>query len=413
MDNDKSKITLARTNLILDHAFFGTLALKLDPIIGKQRPTAWTDGKVLGFNPDYLKSLSMPETQTVICHEVLHVGMGHPWREGGRNHKLWNRACDYAINGILKESRFVFPQDPPILYDPRFTGMPAEQIYTILDQEKRAKDKENEEAKEPDLPQEGRKDPGQGNGQGEGEKGQETTPDAQAEGKNEEELAAEDVGMGEVVECAEEDSQAMEADWQVAMFQAAQAAMAQGTLPGSLKGIIEKMKEPKVDWKAALWRFMQQCATSDYRWTKPNRRYLPMGIYLPSLQSEALPPIVVGWDTSGSTHHKQEEFASEVADVIQSVRPETTHIVYADAKVQAVDEFTPDEKITFRPGGFGGTSFIPVFDWVEKEGIQPACLIYFTDLEGTFPETEPPYPVLWIDCAGLCEAPFGETIKIP
>ena len=137
-----------------------------------------------------------------------------------------------------------------------------------------------------------------------------------------------------------------------------------------------------------------------------------MGIYLPSMESEGMPPIVIGWDTSGSTMHQQEEFATEVAEVIESVKPELSHVVYADTRVTDVDEFGPDDKITFRPGGFGGTSFIPVFEWVEKEGIQPACLIYFTDLIGSFPEQEPPYPVLWIDCLGNGSTPWGETIKL-
>ena len=441
MENEKNKITQARTNLILDHAFFGTLALKLKPVISKLHPHAWTDGKVLGFNPDHLKSLSVQTTETTICHEVLHVGLGHPWREAGRNHGCWNRACDYAINPIPKEAGFIFPEHFPMLIDARFTGMSAEQIYAILDEEDRQEasqkqkdiDSQDEEETSSDSQgdsqetagEKGSEDgPGDDNSggmddsMGEGKKGQETALGGQ-EGANPggsetvSEGEEQDCGMGEVLPCQDEDSEAMEADWEVAMFQAAQAAMAQGTLPGLLKGVIEEMQKPVIDWKAALWKFMQRCTSEDYSWTKPNRRYLPMSIYLPAMQSEKLPPIVIGWDTSGSTQYKQQEFGNEVADVIQSVRPELTHIIYADAKVQAVDEFTADEQVTFRPGGFGGTSFVPVFEWIEKEGIDPACLIYFTDLEGTFPDDEPPYPVLWIDCAGTEVAPWGETIKIP
>jgi len=44
--------------------------------------------------------------------------------------------------------------------------------------------------------------------------------------------------------------------------------------------------------------------------------------------------------------------------------------------------------------GGGGTSFIPVFDWVEQQGTQPETLIYFTDAQGAFPEAPPNYPVI-------------------
>lgn len=39
----------------------------------------------------------------------------------------------------------------------------------------------------------------------------------------------------------------------------------------------------------------------------------------------------------------------------------------------------------------------------------PTCLIYFTDLEGTFPKEEPDYPVLWINIGRtIIKPPFGE-----
>ena len=51
---------------------------------------------------------------------------------------------------------------------------------------------------------------------------------------------------------------------------------------------------------------------------------------------------------------------------------------------------------------------------MEKEGIEPECVVYLTDgYCDTFPEKEPDFPVLWI----LTEdhdfnPPFGEVICI-
>ena len=40
----------------------------------------------------------------------------------------------------------------------------------------------------------------------------------------------------------------------------------------------------------------------------------------------------------------------------------------------------------------------PVFDWVEKKGLQPEVLLYFTDLAvSDFPKQPPPYETLWLE----------------
>jgi predicted metal-dependent peptidase len=77
-----------------------------------------------------------------------------------------------------------------------------------------------------------------------------------------------------------------------------------------------------------------------------------------------------------------------------------------------VDEFAADDPISFDPPGGGGTDFRPVFEWVRKQGIEPACLIFFTDLDGPMPSVEPGYPVLWC-CVNKQQAPWGETINLP
>ena len=60
--------------------------------------------------------------------------------------------------------------------------------------------------------------------------------------------------------------------------------------------------------------------------------------------------------------------------------------------------------------GRGGTSFKPVFDRIEADGIVPDTLIYFTDMECSFPE-EPEYPVIWCASTDIV-APWGETVAV-
>ena len=140
-----------------------------------------------------------------------------------------------------------------------------------------------------------------------------------------------------------------------------------------------------------------------------------MGLYLPGLKSEELPPIVVAVDTSGSVRPSElAEFAAEITAILEEHPSTTCQVIYCDHKVTNVEEFTSDDlPLTLHPKGGGGTEFKPVFDWVAEHDIIPSCLIYLTDMQvSRFPDA-PEYPVLWVrtDKRGI-KAPFGEEVDL-
>ena len=123
-------ITRARAALVMEHPFFGSLALRLR---FKADPTCadmWTDGKTLGYNPAFSTALSQKSLVGAMAHEVLHLAFGHHLRRKGRDAKLWNRACDLAINHILVESGFTLPQG--FTHNPAYAGMNADEIFDAL-----------------------------------------------------------------------------------------------------------------------------------------------------------------------------------------------------------------------------------------------------------------------------------------
>ncbi|MFN3883741.1 MAG: VWA-like domain-containing protein, partial [Rhodocyclaceae bacterium] len=75
--------------------------------------------------------------------------------------------------------------------------------------------------------------------------------------------------------------------------------------------------------------------------------------------------------------------------------------------------FEPWEELRLprRFEGGGGTSFVPVFEWLERAGQRPDALIYFTDADGEFPARAPDYPVLWL-VKGRAPVPFGRRIQL-
>ncbi len=201
-----------------------------------------------------------------------------------------------------------------------------------------------------------------------------------------------------------------EEGWQQAVQQA--AVLAQGTLPGSLARIVEQQREPRVDWKAVLRRFVQQAAKADYSWTRPNRRYVAGGLYLPALRNEEVGVLAVAVDTSGSVDAVLlAQFESEIQAIAEDVRPREIRVLYADARVCGTDTFQQGEPVKLKPKGGGGTDFRPVFreigDWDEP----PVCVVYLTDMRGTFPSEPPEVPTLWVTGGRARSAPFGEVVS--
>ena len=108
-----------------------------------------------------------------------------------------------------------------------------------------------------------------------------------------------------------------EAKVAIAIQQAAQAAKAQGKLPGSLARLVDELVHPILDWREILRTFIDHTARNDYSWIHPNRRHIAGGIYLPSFRSNGLKPLVLAVDTSGSIGQSDlNQFQAELNDIL-------------------------------------------------------------------------------------------------
>jgi predicted metal-dependent peptidase len=366
----EQKMTAGLTSLLLDEPFYGCLALKLELIADPTIETEATDGKSIRFNPAFIESIPFEQVKHELRHEVEHNARGHQFRRGDRDPQLWNVACDYVINNDMVAEGAKL--DSSWLVDPQYKGMSEEQVYTKLEQQPKQKQEEQCKTSE-------------NHGQ---------VSDAKDTPK----------------ECKAEQQQ----NWQQAVLQAAQQAKQAGKLPAFAAALVEQIKNPQIDWIAATRKFLEQTAKNDFTWTRPSRRYITQGLYLPSIRSEQLPPVVIYWDTSGSRwSDKQRQLAAnEIASVISDARPEKTFVIYADSEVKKVDVFELGDPIKFDPVGGGGTRFEPVFEYIEKEQLEPCCFIGISDLDGSFPKNAPDYPVLWVTDEKGSSAPFGDVIEV-
>jgi predicted metal-dependent peptidase len=429
--NTERKLTRARTQLLLNQPFFGTLCLRLK-LAPAAVPTMATNGREIIYNPTFVDELTPIELEAVLAHEVLHCALGHHCRRGERDPRLWNEAADLAINPILIGNGFTLPEGA--LFDPSFDNLSAEEIYA-----RRLRDQGGASGAPQQLPQpsgvgagtsstpadavSGRQDPNSGSQQssspqspeasGQGEAATSQTPDTQTP-------EARPGGFGEVLDATDDqDNPASPAEqsrqqheWSIAADQAIRSAKACGREPGKVERPLRESRESEQDWRAILRDFVAATTPSDYRWSPPNRRYIGSGLYLPSVSKSGVGEVVIAVDTSGSIGERElAQFASEISAICDEAKPEAIHVIYCDAEVQAVQQFGPSEPITLEPKGGGGTDFCPAFEWVEKNDVAPVCLIYLTDLCcHSYPQV-PEYPVLWVTDSRRT-APFGETIRI-
>ena len=127
------RIQKARTALLLDHPFFGTLLFRLGGRSSLSIATMATDGVSLFYNPQFVDTLNAGELAGVLAHEVMHPALQHHTRRGDRDRARWNMACDYAINPMLLDAGLMLPKD--VLFDNRFRGMSAERIYNLIEED--------------------------------------------------------------------------------------------------------------------------------------------------------------------------------------------------------------------------------------------------------------------------------------
>ena len=367
------RVTKARTKLLLEAPWFGSLSMRLKIEVCEAIPTFATDGRRILYNPAFAESLTDENLIAVLAHETLHCALLHPFREGNRIHMLANIAQDYAINIELQKANFKLP-DGCIPADPQYDGMSWEAIYAKLYKNAK-KITVSLGATGECLPAKDGKDGQSGSGQSSG-------------------MTAK--------------------DWEIAVESATQTCKGTGKIPAAFEEMIRNARKEVADWRAILREFVENTIPSDYSWAHPNRRYIADGLYLPGMLKENMGHIAIAVDTSGSIDSGLlSAFCTEINAIASEAKPERVSIMYCDSHVHRTDEYGQDEAIEMKAVGRGGTAFQPIFDAIAKWPEPPVCLLYLTDLDSSDCPQEPSYPCLWIVSEAVTrDVPFGRRVRI-
>jgi predicted metal-dependent peptidase len=346
----------------------------------------------------------------------MHPALSHLWRRGQRDQKKWNKACDYAINGILIKSGFTLPKGG--LWDEAYDGMSAEEIYCILPPDPPQANGQSQPCEggsgggqEGDKGQSG----GQGLGKGQGLNGDGTLDNHDYWDKSQKKdgKGGEDGKDGKEgkSEGTAKDSNG-EGIWHERLARAANQARLRGKMPANLEALVGGTLEPKLPWRDLLANFVQSSTRTNYRTMPPSKKYLHVPLYMPSLTGEFV-EFAVAVDTSGSIADEElNQFISEIKNISENFEDYRVHIFACDADVHDIYEIESYDDWPTTYHGRGGTAFIPVFNAIAERGLNISCLLYLTDSYGTFPDVAPDYPVMWVINNPQGTAPWGEIVRL-
>jgi len=362
------KVGKAKALLILDHPFFGTAVSRRPIKYGDEVPTAGMSatGQMI-LNPAWVEPLTVKNIMFLMAHEALHYMLSHALRRKHRDFRAWNVACDKVINDTLIDAGVGDFIDGGITLD-NGRSYASEELYDESDDD-----------------------------MGSGGIGQDVGDATDEDGQ------------------ALDDSQvhALEAQAKIDTIQSAKAAQSSGKLPESIKRLVDDMINVVTPWHEKLERYMHSKVRDGYSWNRPNRRFVGQGMYLPGYDYiPRMGEVVVAVDTSGSLNSKDlSHFTAHINRIMETCLPEKVTVIYCDYDIGGIQEYTPDElPITLEPVGGGGTSFKPVFDWLDSYAGEVECLVYFTDGWGDQNDLdEPAIDTVWVT-TDKDTFPFGEVI---
>ena len=355
----RERLISARVGLLLRHSFFGNLATRLkltnaDEWCG----TAATDGLKFYYNSRFIMLLKPKEVEFLVGHEVLHVVYEHMDRRGNRDPQMWNIADDYAVNADLKRHNVgQFITSVPCLYEKKYDGKPAEEIYDDLMQNVQ---KINLDDLIDQMLDDHMDSDGDSAGDGEG-------PESEGKGRP---------------KMTDEERERARQEMKQAIISAAQSAEA-GQLPAGVERLIKQHTDPVMPWRELIQTNLTSSIRTDYSWMRPSRRGWHMDAIMPGMTPGEEIDVVVSIDMSGSISNKQAQaFLGEIGGMMDSFDGYKVHVFCFDTETYNPQDFNSenmDNIDEYEPQGGGGTDFDCIFSYLKENAIDPKRLIVFTD----------------------------------
>ena len=356
----RERLVAARIGLLLRHSFFGNLATRMKLVNADEWcATAATDSVKFYYNSRFIMMLKPKEVEFLVGHEVLHVVYDHMGRRNERDPQIWNIADDYAVNADLKRHNVgQFITTVPCLYETKYDGKPAEEIYDDL---MKNVQKINIDQLI-DMLLDDHMDDGNDEGDGDGPEGNGDKP-----------------GRPRMTQ---EEKDRARAEMKQAIIQAAQSAEA-GSIPKGVERLIKDVTEPQMPWRELIQTNLTSAIRTDYSWMRANRKGWHMDAIMPGTTPGEEIDVVISLDMSGSISNKQAQaFLGEIAGMMDTFDGYKVHVFCFDTDTYNPKDFDSENMDSieeYEPQGGGGTDFDCIFTYLKENAIEPKRLIVFTD----------------------------------
>ena len=397
-----------RRQLLYRYPFCGTISMSLElvPTRDPRITTAACDGKHIYFDIDFLSKMQPEHQLFVFAHEVWHAVLRHMLRCEGRDRNAWNIAADMEVNALLRTDGLSVPPDALLPEQYGFNRDEVHNAETYYDAviERQQWQKTNSSSS---SDSDGKDSSNQMGGNSDGE----------LKGQFDQHIGEDDNFAGMPCPSTEDKYGALEADPDVqpnvnradvelireaAISAAQQIERSRGELPGHLKRLINELIKPEMPWQELLMQFVTRCMGDKTSWSRPNKRFVASGTYLPSRYGEMV-KVAIGLDTSGSTSGDMVKFLSELNGLVKTFGNYELYIIECDTQVGKFEKYDENQPLDLENNkwsttGGGGTTLKPIFDKIAEEQLDIDAAIVFTDgwTEKFTAEMAPQYPVLWL-----------------
>jgi len=311
--------------------------------------------------------LSQAQQTTVLLHELWHIALLHIPRGIGKYSNVWNRACDVRINNDLIKAGHSMPEgEDEGVHDldvDEPTKLSEEELYELYLQE---------------TPEEARGSPN-----------------------------------------SLDDSTQEKCEQHVALTQRALLGCdgsTQDDATASIRRHISLLTHKPLPWHRILYEHLQDSLVDEVTWTRPNRRYLASGMYLPARNCSPNPieHLAIYIDTSGSVRDSDVAvFIHEIKSIVDTLAIDRCSIHTFNISIEQSFELQDDPNLN-RLKGYGGTNLQCAVNHMVT--INPDVAVVFSDLEDFPPNPiEGLPPIFWIKTPGQlyqCTPTFGKVIPL-
>lgn len=373
------KVNAVKFEMMLSHnrercGFFSALLSMLKIIITDDIRLASTNGSYIKLNPNFVKSIDSEHLMFVLMHELGHVLYEHVIYAVTHNLDLrvHNIAGDYYINLWLNDVGFKYASCGNYYFDEKYRGWTTMQIYNDLMKDPPPPSPKDMHDLEPASSD------GDASGNGNGSCG--------ANNGAIQKVRANIIKAATIAK--------MTGGW--------------GSVPADIKLAIEKVTANKLPWNSILAKYMNAYAKDDYSMRKPNRRYMPHGLYMPSLYNPALGGVFLGMDVSGSMCEKTLNYTfAEANHFWETHKPEWLRLMTFDTRVIDDKKFFPGDSLEkFTYNGGGGTHVRPLLEAIREE--KPRFAIILTDGDFPAPKVDDvPCDIIW----GIIDKPSWKASR--